>query len=239
MWTSYAGYSNTCGIGSTETTAATYFYVDDFNVQGRAGQWDDFERGSDGDSPIRAYGMRRPVLEFDISDFPANKLVRWARLILAESDDANVGYANAGSYNQNICLGFYRVTVAWTEGDGGSDDASWNHRDGTTHWDAAAGNIDTVPAYTATNMATLWIPYYCDPGRMWADVTALFNDARLNRSNILSIMMKQYPEEHDDDLWTAQIFHSDDAATAEYRPRIEVEYAASGDMYALFFCATP
>lgn len=104
---------------------------------------------SNGNGPLfvgatRSFGVRRALLQFDLSSIPAGSMVNSATLELNLTKSAGPG--------GGITVGAYRVTASWGEGTsstgtgGGAgstaDDATWLHRFyDTTPWTTNGGDF--------------------------------------------------------------------------------------------------
>jgi hypothetical protein len=139
----------------------------------------------------------RSLLEFDLSQIPANSIITDAKLSLwCNTTTQSTLQLHAGTNASYL----RRVTQAWTE-----NGANWSNQ----------------PSTTATNQVTLATSSTSTDDYLNIDVTALYQDI-INSGNNYGIMLQLVTESGLNSL----VFASSDYTNAAKRPKLEICYSA-------------
>lgn len=156
----------------------------------------------------------RPVLEFDISDFPTGKAVRWARLKLAyfldEIDD---------SWGRKLWA--YKLDPDNDGSDWVELESTWNIYAAGENWDTAGGDYVT----SNPDGAYIYVPSFLN--WMWWDITDIVKDAIRNGGGIVKLLIKDDDEAPGGILQYQNRWQEREHATASLRPVLEIEYGGS------------
>ena len=150
--------------------------------------------------------ISRSLIKFDLSSIPSNATISSATLSLWFKTDLSAAART---------LSIYRCKRAWTEAG-----ATWNKYDGTNNWQTAgadgADDRDSSATGTASISAAETLNTEKQISLDVAEVTKLIDGTYSNNGWVLRVDTENYDQYY---------YHSSSSTTAEYRPKLVIEYS--------------
>lgn len=197
----YAQITLTLRPDSLEGKDAKIWYLS--NQGGTYGPTNDLNYGNDQSFLAHEWtwsgdeGTRKSLIDFDLSQIPANATITDARLSLyAFPSSPDGGHSTLSGSNE--CR-IQQITSAWNE-----DDVTWN----------------TAPSVTSMNQVVLASSVVDYQDYLDIDVTAMIQEQYANPTANFGFMISMITQEH----YRAMIFGSSDNPDSTLHPKLEITY---------------